>query len=552
MLNQKQNVQLAPQNKLLRPEEGSAFFFFIIVSIVALQILLGVVVFMLIAADATPEGVMDVALIATIVMHLMLIALYFLLVARRRRILLWDIIHRPHNGEKKLSKGRYTAFIFIAIAIGLFGLPAFFIPTMWYGRLTEFIITFGQGINGSESPLPRLFEIVVFFILAVGLAPISEEFIFRGALLTGLRRQMSPIKAILLSSFAFMIFHMNPYQVFYQFILGVICGFAVLLSKKLIVGIVIHAASNLVAMMLMLFEYTHGYAFRNSFYNVINWLMVDNIGFGILIMLGLIIVFGGAIVGLLFLYHKLSAKDEPLPEIIEPVLIPKKVYDYNKACGIYNERGGKTNYPSYRPSNYPPPYPPPQGGYLPHYPPHYPNYPSQNSTGANPFFSPPNTANNPYIPQQQPLNPNLVDPFGKPLDPFAATEETLTSKPPLLQENIKICDGCGNKIRIKQGIVTNCSQCGNLVEGNPLTNNIAPLLDSDENGMVVDPILTKIRHQKRIRNGRIFFWIAIGICGLLWFGAFLLSCLEGCPYLLSEVPSSPPPPLPPDTYPPMI
>ncbi|MCL2847633.1 MAG: CPBP family intramembrane metalloprotease [Firmicutes bacterium] len=470
----KSNRDTPPKNKLIRFEEGTALLFFTIATFLAMQIVVVIIAGFL---DSVPTIML---LSLSLLIHLIYIGLYYSLIARRRRVLIWDVVHRPHNGQK-LSTKRYIIFILLAVVIGLIALPAFLMPTMWYTAFFSAITSF----TGTGLGITTTYEVIVAFIMMVLVAPISEELIFRGALLSGLRRQTTPIKAVMLSSFAFMIFHMNPSQVFFQFILGVIMAFAVMFSGKLIVGIVIHAVSNFLAMLLMILG-LYVRDFNKIFYSgLMQWLLIDNTLSGFFIMIGLLVVLGGAIVGIMFLYKKWASVDEPLPEAVEPVLVPKEVHETMKAQGLYEySRTNQYNPHQKPPYGYPPQVPPNNRGNYSHPP------PQAGSTSINPFFEPYDMRING---NQEPLDPNLVDSFGKPLDPFA---------PP-----------------IENKLLQNKEHSLNATTKDNFTT--ASLLDPPDNHMIIESLLTRIQHERRTKAGWMFFAISLSICGFMWLLSFV-------------------------------
>ncbi|HEY8423789.1 MAG TPA: CPBP family intramembrane glutamic endopeptidase [Clostridia bacterium] len=77
-----------------------------------------------------------------------------------------------------------------------------------------------------------------------------EELIFRGIVLQGLASRFKPFSAILLSALAFSLTHMSPAQTVHQFLLGVALGYAVLATKSIWSGVLIHFFNNLYALIL--------------------------------------------------------------------------------------------------------------------------------------------------------------------------------------------------------------------------------------------------------------------------------------------------------------
>jgi membrane protease YdiL (CAAX protease family) len=88
-------------------------------------------------------------------------------------------------------------------------------------------------------------NMILFASYAVIIAPIVEELIFRKILLDKLRR-FGDIPAILLTGFAFGIFHFNLAQFFYATVLGILFAYITIRTNRLIYSIVLHMMMNLV------------------------------------------------------------------------------------------------------------------------------------------------------------------------------------------------------------------------------------------------------------------------------------------------------------------
>lgn len=86
--------------------------------------------------------------------------------------------------------------------------------------------------------------------LAIGLlAPLSEEVVFRGAILRSLLSspRFSPWGAIALSAFLFALIHMNPAQMPHAFIIGLLLGWMYWRTGSILPGMAYHWANNSVA-----------------------------------------------------------------------------------------------------------------------------------------------------------------------------------------------------------------------------------------------------------------------------------------------------------------
>ena len=82
------------------------------------------------------------------------------------------------------------------------------------------------------------------------LGPIVEETFFRGFLWGRLRQLTSPWMAILASALLFGIYHGNPVQLLYAFLMGLLLGLSMETAHRLAVPCITHAAVNLVSVTL--------------------------------------------------------------------------------------------------------------------------------------------------------------------------------------------------------------------------------------------------------------------------------------------------------------
>lgn len=103
------------------------------------------------------------------------------------------------------------------------------------------------GYVGSTIPETGVATAVVTAIVTTLIAPVAEELLFRGVLLGGLVKRFGAVTSILLSGLAFMLFHCNPQQTVYQFIIGCECAALAVYSRSVLPSILLHAANNLIA-----------------------------------------------------------------------------------------------------------------------------------------------------------------------------------------------------------------------------------------------------------------------------------------------------------------
>ncbi|MEE8738038.1 MAG: type II CAAX endopeptidase family protein [Bifidobacterium sp.] len=111
------------------------------------------------------------------------------------------------------------------------------------GSVLSDVLSAGRAVNdvaelaGSTDPVIAL----VFFVL---LAPVFEEWLFRKQIIDRTRRYGEK-PAIVLSALVFGLFHLNLFQFFYAFGLGLILGYIYVRTSRLRYGIVMHMLVNL-------------------------------------------------------------------------------------------------------------------------------------------------------------------------------------------------------------------------------------------------------------------------------------------------------------------
>lgn len=148
--------------------------------------------------------------------------------------------HFPEAWQCRLKSWRWVAW-------GLGGYLAAVPLVLISSGLSEKI---WQGNGGSNPLLPILTEgdslvakLIFWLTLAVA-APLFEEYLFRGFLLTSLKPLMPIAGAILLSAFGFALVHLNLGDLIPLTTLGVVLGFVYHKSGNLLAPILIHCLWN--------------------------------------------------------------------------------------------------------------------------------------------------------------------------------------------------------------------------------------------------------------------------------------------------------------------
>lgn len=83
-----------------------------------------------------------------------------------------------------------------------------------------------------------------FIIMAVIIAPIGEELLFRGFVTRILLNRYSPTKAIFISALIFGLIHVNPAQIPGAFLMGLLFGWIFYKTGSIIPGMILHFINN--------------------------------------------------------------------------------------------------------------------------------------------------------------------------------------------------------------------------------------------------------------------------------------------------------------------
>ena len=183
------------------------------------------------------------------------------------------------------NKIDYRDFVLPVIA-AIVLLITMYLPTIWYGYFTTYALHISPTAGNIE--LDSAASVVMIVIASVFMAPVFEESIYRGVLFNGLKRNGSAVKAVLLSALAFMLMHMSPIQVVFQFALGVLSAVIMNRTGRLLPSVLLHATANAAALAIQ-FEPLSGVIAA-----CMAWLVANPVA-ATFITLALLIVGGGVL-----------------------------------------------------------------------------------------------------------------------------------------------------------------------------------------------------------------------------------------------------------------
>ena len=142
----------------------------------------------------------------------------------------------PQDHPDRLKPDGLSALKVCFIAAGIM-----FIGSI-VGSLISGLLSMGRATNAldtlamDDNPIRILFMVVI--------APLAEEFLFRRVLISRTLRY-GEVSAIVFSAACFGIFHMNLYQLFYAFGLGLLFGYVYVRTGRLWYTIALHMLINL-------------------------------------------------------------------------------------------------------------------------------------------------------------------------------------------------------------------------------------------------------------------------------------------------------------------
>ena len=128
-----------------------------------------------------------------------------------------------------------TILIFLGLTFGLSEVNAVFVS--WLEKL-------GLSVSAPTLPEKTIGGIIASIVCVCIIPAVIEETLFRGLILSGLKNS-GVVFAVIFSGVLFALFHMNPAQTVYQFIVGSVYALVILYGKNLILTVSMHLINNL-------------------------------------------------------------------------------------------------------------------------------------------------------------------------------------------------------------------------------------------------------------------------------------------------------------------
>jgi membrane protease YdiL (CAAX protease family) len=146
---------------------------------------------------------------------------------------------RKFNDIFKFNK--VSPFLWVATIIFMFG---FVIVSSELDNLVNYVLPMPEQFRDIFDSLMST-QLFVFSIIVMGIIPgFMEELFFRGLILDGLNRNYTRRKSIIISSLLFGIVHLNPWQFYGGFIMGLIFAWVCLNTNSILLSIFMHFFNN--------------------------------------------------------------------------------------------------------------------------------------------------------------------------------------------------------------------------------------------------------------------------------------------------------------------
>ena len=111
-----------------------------------------------------------------------------------------------------------------------------------------------ESLNPFEAIMESWGGRLAITVFAVAVAPLVEEFVFRGLIQRTLERRYGAAVGITAGAGVFALIHLLPWIFPLHFFLGLAFGFAVYATRSIWSGVILHAANNTAAMLGVVFQ----------------------------------------------------------------------------------------------------------------------------------------------------------------------------------------------------------------------------------------------------------------------------------------------------------
>jgi hypothetical protein len=167
-------------------------------------------------------------------------------------LLVWGFLLRARGGrqpERRWATLRLRPVRGPTLGWSIAAIPVFLVFSWAMGDVyTQIVPVPPESLNPFQAILGTAEGRLLLTIFAVAVAPIVEEFVFRGLLQRHMERRFGTLVGITSAAALFAIVHLLPWVLPLHFLLGIAFGVAVWAARSIWTGVLLHAANNSAAM----------------------------------------------------------------------------------------------------------------------------------------------------------------------------------------------------------------------------------------------------------------------------------------------------------------
>ncbi len=149
-----------------------------------------------------------------------------------------SLLFGPKEKAESCAGETGTGFSFPALLLA--ALPLMYGGAL-LGNLAGGLLSMGRGINPVQTVTGRSGPLMLLYMVVIG--PVTEEWFFRGTLLPRVAR-FGEKTAIWFTALLFALYHVNVYQFFYAFWLGLMLGYIRVRTGGIRLGALLHMTVN--------------------------------------------------------------------------------------------------------------------------------------------------------------------------------------------------------------------------------------------------------------------------------------------------------------------
>jgi len=147
----------------------------------------------------------------------------------------WKKKVRLENDRKVFLFGKVNWPVYVILIPAILSAGMFTDPVSVLIPIPDFIRNLFDTLSQND---------ICTFLTVCIFGPVFEELFFRGIVLNGFLKLFNPWKAIILSALFFGLFHLNPWQFFAAFIVGIVIGYVYWKTRSLLPCLYSHWLNN--------------------------------------------------------------------------------------------------------------------------------------------------------------------------------------------------------------------------------------------------------------------------------------------------------------------